>query len=150
VAVVFAPAPPGCPVHGVTRWLTPDKALLALSLRYKTNDQLWFSFFHEACHILEHSRKLLSIEGLEGLDPVLEAEANRFARDFLIPPAQAWSRSTLRTEAEVVAAADRIGVAPGILVGRMQHEKWLPYSHLNALKVRYAWTEEERTRPSDT
>jgi hypothetical protein len=57
VAVVFVPAPPGCPVHGATRWLTPEKALLALSLRYKSDDQLWFSFFHEAAHILKHARK---------------------------------------------------------------------------------------------
>ncbi|MFN8491179.1 MAG: hypothetical protein U0350_26520 [Caldilineaceae bacterium] len=29
-------------VCGATRWLTPNKALLQLSLRYKTNDHLWF------------------------------------------------------------------------------------------------------------
>ena len=48
VVVALEPAPHGCPVSGAVRWLTPDTALLMLSLRYKTNDQLWFSFFHEA------------------------------------------------------------------------------------------------------
>ncbi|MCB9689725.1 MAG: helix-turn-helix domain-containing protein [Alphaproteobacteria bacterium] len=143
VAVVFVPAPPGCPVHGATRWLATDKALLALSLRYKSNDQLWFSFFHEACHILKHARKQQFIEGLDGLDVELEDEANRFAGDLLIPPAAARVLATLRSAADVEALAARIGVAPGILVGRMQKEGWIPYSHLNGLKVRYTWATEE-------
>ncbi len=35
VAVVFVPAPPGCRVSGATQWLSPDRALIALSLRHK-------------------------------------------------------------------------------------------------------------------
>ena len=31
VAVVFEPEPPGCPVSGATKWLSPTKALLMLS-----------------------------------------------------------------------------------------------------------------------
>jgi hypothetical protein len=45
----------------------------------------------------------------------------------------------MRSAGEVEGLARRIGVAPGILVGRMQREHWIPYSHLNGLKVRYAW-----------
>lgn len=146
VAVVFVPAPPGCPIHGVTRWLTPDKAMLALSLRYKTNDQLWFSFFHEACHVLKHARKHAFIEGLDGLDATLEDEANRFAGDLLIPPDEVPVLATLRTDAQVEAMAARLGIAPGILVGRMQKEEWIELrTYLNALKVRYEWASEEES-----
>jgi len=42
-------------ICGATQRLTPTKALIQLSLRYKTGDQLWFTFFHEAGHILLHS-----------------------------------------------------------------------------------------------
>lgn len=52
VAVLFVPAPRGCPASGATRYLTPDKAMLLLSLRHKTNDHLWFTFFHEAGHLV--------------------------------------------------------------------------------------------------
>lgn len=143
VAVVFVPAPPGCPIHGVTRWLSPEKAMLGLSLRYKTNDQLWFSFFHEAAHIVLHAKKQQFIEGLNSLDPELEREADRFAGDLLIPPSAASTLSAMRTIAEVKAMATRLGVAPGILVGRMQKEQWIPWSHLNGLKVRYEWVDDE-------
>lgn len=146
VAVVFAPAPPGCPASGATRWLAPDKAMLLLSLRYSTNDHLWFTFFHEAAHLLLHGKKLQFVEGLDELDEAAEAEADRFACDWLIPPAEARRLEALMTQQKgrfgakaVTAFAGEIGIAPGIVVGRMQKEKWLPWSDLNQLKVRYAW-----------
>ncbi|MBL8419274.1 MAG: hypothetical protein JNK92_01440, partial [Dechloromonas sp.] len=54
---------PKTEVSGATRWLSPDKALIQLSLRYKSDDQLWFSFFHEVGHLLLHGKKEVFIEG---------------------------------------------------------------------------------------
>lgn len=146
VAVAFVPAPSGCPASGATRWLGPDKAMLLLSLRYKTNDHLWFTFFHEAAHLLLHGKRLLFIEGIDGLDEEHETEANRFARDQLIPPTAAarleiLGRAPKVSKASVRRFAASIEIAPGIVVGRMQREGWLPYSHMNDLKVRYRWEE---------
>ncbi len=62
VAVVFVPELPKTGVSGCTRWLG-GKAVIQLSLRYKSNDQLWFTFFHEAGHILKHGRKEVFLEG---------------------------------------------------------------------------------------
>jgi HTH-type transcriptional regulator / antitoxin HigA len=86
VAVVFVPELPKAATYGATRWLG-DKAIIQLSLRYKSNDHLWFTFFHEAGHIIRHGRKEIFIEG-NGLDDEKEKEANTFARDKLIPPAE--------------------------------------------------------------
>ena len=47
VVVAFVPELPKIRVSGATRWLTPHKAMMQLNLRYKTDDQLWFTFFHE-------------------------------------------------------------------------------------------------------
>ena len=58
VVIVVAPAPKGCPVSGLTKWLGPDRALVMLSFRYKTNDHFWFSLFHELGHLLLHGKKL--------------------------------------------------------------------------------------------
>jgi HTH-type transcriptional regulator/antitoxin HigA len=143
VAVVFVPAPPRCRVSGATQWLSPERALIALSLRHKTNDHLWFMLFHEAGHILKHSKRATFVDGLDGQDAEQEAEADRFAADQLIAPAAAQKLKGLRSEQEVRAAAEALGIAPGIVVGRMQHEKWLPRTHLKGLKVSYRWPEEE-------
>ena len=144
VAVVFVPAPTGCPVCGVTRWLSPDKALLMLSLRYKRNDSLWFTFFHEAGHIVLHSKKLMFLElAKDGMSSNEEREADSFAQDLLIPPGifAEFCKGEL-TESEIKRFAIKIGIAPGIIVGRLQKESLLLWSQMQHLKVPYAWEHE--------
>nr|VFJ63756.1 MAG: addiction module antidote protein, HigA family [Candidatus Kentron sp. DK] len=140
VALVFVPELPKTGISGCTRWLG-GKAIIQLSLRYKSNDQLWFTFFHEAGHILKHGRKAVFLEG-DGSDDEKEVEANTFARDKLIPPA-AYRRFLAewdgRSLAPIEAFAEKIGVAPGIVVGRLQFDRLLPRSHGNGLKVFYEW-----------
>jgi HTH-type transcriptional regulator/antitoxin HigA len=147
VAVVFVPELPKCRASGAARWLNRGKALVQLSLRYKTNDHLWFTFFHEAAHVLGGDRSLTFIDefGSKDLASKEEVQADRFAADILIPPAE-YSRFTegkrgeLISRKEVVEFAKSIEVAPGIVVGRLQHDKLLPYTHLNGLKVQLKWT----------
>jgi len=144
VAVVLRPTPKGCPAHGATRWLTSNRAMLLLSLRYKTNDQLWFSFFHECGHLLKHGKRMLFLEGTSGINPEHEEAADRFAADLLIPPSDALRLRLIGfARAAVRRFADEVGVAPGIVVGRMQWEKILPHTHLNGLKVTYQWIKKE-------
>lgn len=139
VAVVFVPAPKGCPASGATRWLSADKALIQLSFRYRTNDQVWFTFFHEAGHLVEHGKKMLFLELSNGMDRAEEQEADRFARDLLIPPHQAGRLSALPpSKKDIVAFAHEIGIAPGIVLGRMQREGRIPWDQLYDLKVRYS------------
>jgi addiction module HigA family antidote len=137
VVLVLVPELPKTRVYGATRWLAPDKALIQLSVRGRTDDQFWFTFFHEAGHILLHPKKDIFIEQ-DGTEDSREDEANRFAADQLIP-ANTWAlarRMKLRSAAEVELFARQYGIAPGILVGRMQREQMLPWSHLNGLKAR--------------
>ena len=129
----------GCPVSGATRWLSPDKALLMLSLRHATNDHLWFAFFHEAGHLLLHGKKMVFLES-KGLDDVHEQQADKFACDLLIPPDYAKQLVFLeKNYAAVKQFAAEVGVAPAIVVGRMQKEGYLPWKLLNKCKVRYKW-----------
>lgn len=142
VAVVFVPELPKSGTYGATRWLG-ERAVIQLSLRYKSNDHLWFTFFHEAGHILKHGRKDVFIEGKNGLDNEKEEEANIFARDKLIPPIDYrrfladWDRLSL---SPVVTFAEEIKIAPGIVVGRLQHDGYLPKDIGNKLKAFYRWS----------
>ncbi len=54
VAIVFLKAPAGCRASGATHFLSPTKAMIVLSFRYLSDDQFWFSFFHELGHLLLH------------------------------------------------------------------------------------------------
>ena len=140
VALVIVPEIPRNPVSGATRWLSPDKALIQLSLRYKSDDQFWFSFFHEAGHLLRHGKKLGFIEdGGPGSD--LEDEANAFAGSFLIPREHEVRLSALKSTTAILEFSKALGIAPGIVVGRLHRDKVIPYSHCQHLKRRFEWRE---------
>ncbi len=134
VAVVFVPELTGSRASGVARWLTPAKALIQLSFRYKADDHLWFTFFHEIAHILRHGKTDVWIEATSSPDNPREAEADSFSRDTLIPRAEARELATLKTLDDVRRFADKIGIAPGIVVGRLQHDGQWPYTQGNQLK----------------
>jgi len=122
VAVVFVREVGKCRASGAARWLTPSKAIIQLSDRYKRADSLWFSFFHEAGHLLLHSKKEVFInDGSEDGD--VEDEANHFAQDLLIPPQRAQELRLLQTASDVEAFANRIGIATSIVAGRLGNDK---------------------------
>ena len=139
VAVVFVPPLKGVPVYGVTRWMTPEKALIQLSLRGKYEDVMWFTFFHEAAHILKHGKKEVFVESDEFRD-AKEDEADAFAANYLIPTGK-WNQfiqsGNHRTKQAVQDFADELDISPAIVVGRLQHEGLLPHSHMNDLRRRY-------------
>jgi addiction module HigA family antidote len=140
VALVITPELPGVRVSGASRWLASDRVLIQLSLRYKSDDQLWFSFFHEAGHVLLPARRRDFIDALQGGsgDPEAEDLADNFARDELIAPSdyRAFLDKGDLTEPGVRSFAQQLGIAPGIVVARLQHDAHLEPAHLNGLKRR--------------
>lgn len=147
VALVAAPTPAGCPASGATQFLTHSKAMMMVSFRFKTDDQFWFSFFHEAGHLLLHDIDSVFIDdNLDVNDSKEEVEANAFAQEVLIPNEYRSAMLNLprRTDA-VIRYALRIGLAPGIVVGQMQKAGTLPYKYLQGLKRRYSEEEVRET-----
>lgn len=146
VAVAIVPPLPGVRAYGATRWLHSTKALVQLSLRGKTDDHLWFTFFHEAGHVLKHGKRAVFVEDGDktaaARDP-REAEADAFACNLLIPPRE-YEHFCANGDFSVAAIrrfAGRIGIAPGIVAGRFQHERKVPFSRGNQLKRRFGFSE---------
>lgn len=141
VAFVLVPAIPKAHVSGVARWLNPHRPLIQLSLYGKTNDKFWFTLFHEAAHILLHSKtkELVYLDDptKTGADFVQEREANDWAGNFLIPARYTAQLTRLRTKAAVCDFAREIGIHPGIVVGRLQHDGLIDSSWMNNLRVSF-------------
>jgi HTH-type transcriptional regulator/antitoxin HigA len=144
VVLVIQDTFPKVRANGATQWLSPTKAVLQLSLRYKWEDIFWFSFFHEAGHILLHRKKVFVDEPKrltsknatqEVLD--IEEEANRFAARTLIPATHDRRLREL-SFAEVPAFARQLGIASAIVVGRLQHDRG-DYSKGNHLRRRFTF-----------
>lgn len=158
VAVVFTRELPRTHVSGAARWLTPEKAIIQITLRYRTDDQFWFTFFHEAAHVLLHGKREgvfidkndpmtdadeMIIDGATELhDEGMEQEANKWASNVLIPPAELTNLRRPLSKQAIIAFASRIGVSPGIVVGRLQHDGLLPFTHMHDLKRKLVWTED--------
>lgn len=155
MAVVFAPGLKKTGISGCTKWVSKNKVIVGLTLRYKSDDQVWFTFFHEIGHVLLHRAKHSFIldnadENLtdEVVDPQLrqiEDEANQFALDTLIPAADlaGFIQKGNFTEDAILDFAREIEVAPGIVVGRLQAEKILEYYQGQSLKQMFEWRLEE-------
>lgn len=142
VAPVIVPAPNGCRASGATRFVSRDKALLLLSFRYLSDDQFWFTFFHEAGHLLLHGQESTFLEGLDSQSTIQEAEANEFAEGVLIPVELKDGLLTLPADTRaIIRFAKRIGVSPGIVVGQLQHHGRIRRSHFNGLKRRFQWND---------
>jgi hypothetical protein len=151
VAVVLVPELKNTGISGCARWLADKQALIGLTLRYKYDDQLWFTLFHEIGHILLHRSKCSFVvdnaaEDLSDriIDPEMqecEAEANRFSADTLIPPSELgdFVRKNKFTNEAVHGFAAKIGIGPGIVIGRLQHDGVLKRHQGNALKQKLDW-----------
>ena len=144
VLALLSPLPKTA-LSGAAWWLSPRKAVIQLTARHKTDDHLWFSFFHEAAHVLLHSKKGVFVDEANRNDAELEVEANEWASDTLVPN-RTWERfvaTSPRSERVVRAFADEQGITPGIVVGMLQHKGILPWAHLNGLKIRLGWKGQE-------
>jgi HTH-type transcriptional regulator/antitoxin HigA len=139
VVVIFTKEIDRAGISGATRWLTKDRALIQLSLKYKSGDQLIFTFFHEAGHILLHGKKKVFMEFGHHRDTPEEQEANKFAGDLLIPPEHARRLPYLRTRFQIEEFAKLLEVAPEIVVGRLQHDGLVFNSAFRDLKRKVDW-----------
>ncbi|MFC1866806.1 ImmA/IrrE family metallo-endopeptidase [Thermodesulfobacteriota bacterium] len=131
VGVSLVPEMQKVPWHGATKWLSATKAMILLNLRGKAEDQFWFSFFHEAGHVLNDSKKDLFINDGKEDDPN-EKKANVFAAEFLIPSAYDHVISRLRSKADIILLSNKLQIAPGIVAGRFQRltKKWAYFKNL--------------------
>lgn len=137
VALAVIPHLPKTFVNGATFWPSPHKAVVALSLRGSWADIFWFTLFHELGHVLLHGKRDPHVSLRDTQEH--EVEADRFAVDRLIPR-RAYEEFVFKQEFSTQAVEEfskTVGIAPGVVVGRLQHDKLVPHDRLNELRERY-------------
>jgi HTH-type transcriptional regulator/antitoxin HigA len=136
VAVAYVPTLPKAPISGASRWFR-KRPLIQLSGRYRTDDRFWFTFFHEAGHILLHGKKEIFLENVEGteIDQAKENEANEFAAKHLLTEAQLQTiiDSAPITPQSIGDFANQFNTSAGVIIGRLQHLQLIPWSLGNEL-----------------
>lgn len=131
VKVVHTPCIKKAPLSGAARWID-DNPLIQLSGRYLQNDRFWFTFFHEAGHILLHGKKDIFLEDIDYSDTDLqkETEANEFAVEWTFSKEQEKEILETRpiTIEKISAFAKKFNTHPAMIIGRFQNMRLLNYS----------------------
>ena len=137
VALVYTMCIPSAPIGGVTRWIGGN-SLIQLTDRYKSNDHFWFTFYHEAGHILLHGKKDVFVENLGEYeaDQQKEIEADNFANKFLLPEDITAELPNNITEKDIRQIARKSNTHAAIVLARLQHLDKLPYSFGASLKLK--------------
>lgn len=135
VVLCLTPAISGLRIHGATRWVN-GHPIVQLSLLFKSDDQLWFTLFHELGHVLLHGEKELYLEG-EATDA--ENEADEFAARTLIPDVYRERLPQRRDLAAIRLLANEMQIAPSIVLGQAQRvTKDYSWGHELRVKLDFA------------
>ena len=133
IALIFLPHMGGSFLHGAS-FSNGNHIVMGLTVRGRDADKFWFSLFHEMCHVIRGH-----ISEQSKTPTQQEAEADAFARDLLIPREQyeTFIKEKCFTRDCITDFANSVGIAPGIVLGRLQKENHVLYNCLNDLKVQY-------------
>lgn len=133
IALVFLPHLKGSFLQGAS-FMDGNKIVVGLTARGKDADKFWFSLFHELAHIV-----LGHIGQVDGTTDQDEKDADAWSRDTLIPKEvfDDFVENAVFSAASIRAFAKTLGIAPGIVVGRLQNEGCIKHSMMNELKEHY-------------
>lgn len=143
IAFVLLPHLKNSGVNGAVKWVTEDRVVLAMNNRGLDADKFWFSLFHEIKHVLQEKSRTVfissTVEEMMNINQSLEIEADKFATNYLISPEdyRKLAPSKYISDDEIVEFAKTIGIHPGIVAGRLQHEGIIPQYRCSKLKEKY-------------
>ena len=137
VAVALVKTPKGCTASGAAKLINSDIAILILSFRFLRDDQFWFSFFHEAGHLILHGNQITFENDFLSAQ---EAEANDFAYETLIPKEfQEELQQLPMNHRAIIRYSRKLNISRGIVVGQLQKIGKLKFGQFNNLKTKYDW-----------
>jgi HTH-type transcriptional regulator/antitoxin HigA len=133
IHLVYLEHLPRTHLDGAALQLVDGTPVIGMTLRYDRLDNFWFCLLHELAHIGRHMRGTsneafiddLSLRDVQGArrDP-REHEADEWAENGLIPE-DIWNTSKVKdnpTPLAVMELAQRLGIHPAIIAGRIRHE----------------------------
>lgn len=144
VSITTARAPDGCRASGASWFDAKGRPVIHLSFRHLSEDHFWFTFFHEAAHIILHGQPHIDGEGVEvmGADSeTQENEANAYAQEILLSDEirqDLIDRQRLSAK-DILQAAKNAKVTAGVIVGQLEKAKVIQHGKFSFLKHRYRW-----------
>lgn len=128
IVLVVEPHLPGTRLDGAAVLDADGTPVIGMTLRHDRLDNFWYTLLHECGHIIKH----LDRPGETFVDEIErsydadanEVEANRMARDTLIPQ-ESWRHSDanrLKTAEAIIDLAGKLKIHTAIVAGRIRRE----------------------------
>jgi HTH-type transcriptional regulator/antitoxin HigA len=127
VTVVIEPHLKGTMLDGAALKDIDGSPIIGLTLRHDRLDNFWFTLLHEIVHIWKHvgrDETFLDDLDISSTTDRREAEANRIAKDSLIPRV-VWKRSEASrnpSERAIDELSRELKISPSIIAGRVRRE----------------------------
>lgn len=144
VVLTYTPYLKNTFVNGITRWYPSGTPQIQLTARNARSDIFWFTFFHEAAHLIKHSKRKNYVEWQAQTEKDAdELEADAFAANLLIP-LKDYSVFVQEADFSPVAVktfAGNQGIGADIVAGRLAKEgliTWpaaMQYTHKIAVSI---------------
>lgn len=139
IYLIFEEAKPGTKVDGVALIIN-EKPVIAMSLRLKNLDSFWFTLLHELAHIVLHydllKEPIVDYFDEENQNEIckVEQQANRLARDTMIPKAFWRTIQTIRNSSELINYSKLYDIHPSVIAGRLcfENNEWPKYATLRS------------------
>lgn len=127
IVLVYEPSIEGMKLDGAVFVADSGTPVVGLSLRYSRLDIFWFSLLHELSHVVLHQGQLAAPivdDHDEKSEDLIEMQADKLARDSLISRSDWRSCSAKYTQSEVEVSefAEKVGVHPSIVAGRLRRD----------------------------
>lgn len=142
VALIFEPPLPQARLFGSAQWIENERAIIQMSLRMKTNDHFWWTFFHEAAHLTLHRGRTFIDDESSDASTKAEKEADGWAENTIIDH-ELFDEFKMRprfSRSAVIDFSKEAGIHPGIIAGMLQHARLIPFNQLTDLKTTIDWT----------
>lgn len=130
IALVLLPVLPHTKLDGAAMLDSDGAPVVGMTLRQDRIDNFWFTLMHELVHAWKHLPEMdfvITDESIEegAEDDAKEVEANRIARDAVIPRIS-WKRSEAYLKPSVAtirALAEKLQIHPAVIAGRLRKER---------------------------
>lgn len=136
----------GAPVQGLIKKVD-NKIRLCITLRGAHADIFWFTLFHEIGHLFTLPKDNWRIDyqtNSECYDEnKFEQAADKFANEYLIS-SEAYHNFVVErnfSEHKILEFSAMQKILPCILIGRLKHDGYLPYTAFNNLTKNYRWAD---------
>lgn len=133
----------GAPVQGFIKGNEQGRTILCMTIRGGFADRFWFTLFHEIAHVLNGDAKQKFID-FDSAENEIEERANKFARNTLLSPIE-YKKFLQHNDFSLRATkdfAERQGVRPFVVIGRLQNECKLEWGKYSYEMVTYRWASE--------